>query len=281
MIDFFRSKRFKLLAAVFATVFIASVLAANTKNSSSVISSALGTVFSPVQRLSAIVSKKFDSFSGGFISSNTYRKKVEELEAELEKCRSQLVDYEQLKNENELYEEFLGVKEENPEYKFCSAGVISRDSADMFHSFTINQGSKKGIAVNDPVIFGKYLVGIVVSVSPTQSVVRTILDPKVNVGAYEIRTREGGYVTSTAQLSAKGVCKLSNISNATAIATGGTVCTSGIGGVYPKDLIIGSVTQILDNEYDISAYAVVQPGVDVSKVDAVFVITEFEGQGVQ
>lgn len=281
MIDFFRSKKFKVLAAVILTVFVASVVAANTKSNSSVVSSALGTVFGPVQRLSALVSEKFDRFSGGFVSSNTYRKRVEELESQLDEYRSQLVDLERLKNENEVYEEFLGVKEENPDYVFCPANVISRDSADMFYSFTINKGSKRGVSVNDPVISGKYLVGIVTSVSPTQSVVRTILDPKVNVGAYEIRTREDGYVTSTAQLSMQGLCKLSNISNSTAIATGGIVCTSGIGGVYPMDLIIGTVTQVLDDEYDVSAYAVIQPGVDISKLDAVSVITSFEGQAEQ
>ncbi|MCR4925787.1 MAG: rod shape-determining protein MreC, partial [Clostridiales bacterium] len=275
MIEFFRSRKFKVLIAVFLTVFVASIIAANTKNNSSVVSSALGTIFAPVQRLSAIVSEKFDRFSGGFVSSGTYRAKVEELEQEIDNYRQQMVDYEELKSENELYEEFLGVKEENPDYILCIANVISRDSSDMFYSFTINKGSKKGVRVNDPVISGKYLVGIVTSVMPTQSVVRTILDPKVNIGAYEIRTREDGYVTSTAQLSQKGFCKLSNISNTTAIATGGIVCTSGIGGVYPKDLIIGTVTQVLDDEYDISAYAQIKPGIDIPKLDAVAVITEF------
>ena len=64
---------------------------------------------------------------------------------------------------------------------------------------TLNKGSINDIRVNDPVIYGEYLVGVVASVTPTQCTVNTILNPNVNVSAYEVRTRDLGFVTSTVE----------------------------------------------------------------------------------
>lgn len=280
MREFFRSTRLKVLAAVLAVVIVASVAAAASHNGTSVLSSALGTVFGPVQRLSAFVSEKIGEIGGGFVSAGTYKKQVEELQKQVEEYQKQLVDYEKTLKENLNYEEFLDVKEEHNDFVFASARVISRDAADMFYSFVINKGTNDGVAVNDPVISGEYLVGVVVKTAPTYSVVKTVLDPQVSVGAYEIRTGESGFASGDTQLALQGLIKLSGIESETAIATGGIVSTSGIGGVYPRDLIIGTVTEIKDNTHDISSYAVIKPGVDVSKLDAVFVITDFEGQGI-
>ena len=69
------------------------------------------------------------------------------------------------------------------------------------------------------------------------------------------------------------------LSNSTAISPGGIVCTSGVGGIYPRDLIIGTVMRVADSETDISTTAIIKPGVDVSALTDVFIITEFSGQG--
>lgn len=278
--EFFRSTRLKVLAAVLAVVLVASVAAAASHSGTSVLSSALGTVFGPVQRFSALVSEKIGKLGGGFVSSSVYKEELEALQKQVEDYQKQLTDYEKIKNENELYESFLGVKEKNPDFVFESASVISRDAADAFYSFVINKGSADGVSVNDPVISGKYLVGVVTKTSPSYSIVRTVLDPAVSVGAYDIRTREGGYVSGDSELFTKGLCKMSGISSETAIAAGGIVCTSGVGGVYPDDLILGTVSEIVDSEHDISTYAVIKPGVDIEKLTDVFVIVDFDGQGV-
>lgn len=62
---------------------------------------------------------------------------------------------------------------------------------------------------------------------------------------------------------------------------GGLVLTSGVGGIYPKGLVIGTVSRVFRSDMDISSYAVVTPGVDVNSIEDVFVITSFEGQGVE
>ncbi|MEG1551898.1 MAG: rod shape-determining protein MreC, partial [Oscillospiraceae bacterium] len=87
------------------------------------------------------------------------------------------------------------------------------------------------------------------------------------------------YTTTTAKLGINGILKLSNLAKDTSVAPGGIVCTSGIGGVYPRGLIIGTVTAVNKEEGDISYYAEVKPEIDISAVGDAFVITDFEGKG--
>lgn len=278
MRSFWKSTRLKVMCVVLAALIIGSVFAVLSQNGVSPFASAVEVVFSPLQQLSAVVSDKFGNVAVGFRSSLAYAKEVEELKKQIADYQEQVVDNEQLKQKLKSYEDVLGVKDEHQDFEFQPALVIGRDSADKFYSFVINKGEKDGITVNDPVISGKYLVGRVAKVTSHTAVVLTVLDPKVNVSAYEVRTREQGFATSTIELSKEGLARLSGLERSTAIAPEGIVCTSGVGGIYPRDLIIGTVREVLNDEHDISSYAVLEPGADIAHLQDVFVITDFEGQ---
>ncbi|MCR4616058.1 MAG: rod shape-determining protein MreC [Clostridiales bacterium] len=273
-----KSIGFKIFAVVMAALVFGAVLATATHKYTSPVTSVISFVFSPVQRLSAFFADKLAESEIYFKSSASMAKRVSELESQLADARGQLVEYEDAKNKLSLYEEFLELKKEHSDYKFESCSIISRDAADLFGSFVLNKGEMHGIKVNDPVIYGKYLVGLVVSVSKTQCTVRTILNPDVNVSAYDIRTGESGFVATTPELSRKGLCRLPGLDRTTAISQGGLVCTSGVGGIYPRDLIIGQVTGIENDNENISSYAVIEPSVRFSELKDVFVLTYFYGQ---
>ena len=276
-----KSTGLKILLAVVATLLVGTIAAAFSSNKSTIQTSAVGTLFSPLQRISSSLSNKLAEFSINFRSSASLAAQKDELAKEVESLREQLVDYEQEKHKLDLYEEFLGVKEENPSFQFVSAPVIGRDVADKFQMLTLSKGSLHGVSDNDPVIYGKYLVGVVASVLPTQCRVRTLLDPAVNVSAYEISTRESGFVTTTVELSQKGLCRLPGLAGTTAIMPGAIVCTSGIGGIYPRNLIIGTVQEIVDDKADISFYAAIKPGAEIGKLEDVFIVVSFQGQLIE
>ncbi len=280
MRSFFRSSRFKGFLGVFGVLLLGIIFAAATENGTSPASAVLGTVFSPLQRVSAGIADSVHDFSIYFRSAGTLNERVNELESQLADSQSQMVDYEKTKQQLKLYEEFLELKEENEDFKFASASVIGMDSTDAFGTFTLNKGELDGISVNNPVIYGKYLVGVVVKTAPTYCVVNTILNPSVNVSAYEVRTRESSYVTTNVELAKKSQCCLTGLVRTTSVAPGGIVCTSGIGGIYPADLIIGVVEEVKNDTTNISSYAVINPQVDFSQLRDVFVITEFRGMGV-
>lgn len=279
MRSFFKSGRFKGFLGVFAALILGIFFAAATQNGSSPASAVIGTVFSPLQSISTAMANNLKDFSLYFRSSSSYHDRVKELEEQVGQYRQQLVGYEQAKQKLELYEEFLELKKEHEDYKFASASIIGSDKANAFGSFTLNKGTLDGVAVNNPIIYGKYLIGVVVKVAPNYCVVDTVLNPKVNVSAYEVRTRESGYSTTTAELSKDGKCRLSGLVRTTAIAPGGIVCTSGVGGIYPADLIIGVVGEVKNDTTNISSYAVIDTQVDFKELRDVFIITSFRGMG--
>lgn len=279
MRNFLRSTSFKILLTVAVVLLAGAIAAAALASGTSPLTSAVGTVFSPLSDAAAYISEKFDNFKGGFISSRSYMDRVEELEEQVADYQSKLVDYEKLQKQVEAYEKFLGVKEKNPDFQFVAGTVIGRDAADVFGSFVLNCGSADGVAVGDPVISGEYLIGIVNETSPTSCTVLSVCDPKFSAAAYEIRTGEAGYTQTTTKLGVQGILKLSGLERDTAVAEGGIVCTSGVGGVFPRGLIIGTVTTVQKEEGDISYYAEVKPEMEISEVQDAFVITDFEGKG--
>lgn len=278
MIRFLKSSAFKLFAVIAAALLAGSVFAVASRSGSSPFTKIAGVVFGPLSRASSYIVAEISDLPVSFRSSTALAMQIEQMQQEIDSLKNQLVDYENAKHKNEFYQEFLEIKEEHSDYIFAEAAVIGRDAANHLGTFTLNKGSANGISVNDPVIYGKYLVGVVASVTPTRCTVNTILNPKVNVSAYEIRTRDLGFVTSTVALAQDGFCHMPGLSTSTAVTSGGIVCTSGVGGIYPRDLIIGTVVDIVDGSVDISASAVIKPGADFDSMTEVFIITEFDGQ---
>lgn len=275
---FFKSTAFKVFAVVFAALLAGSVFATVSRSGTSPLTAVTSVVFGPAHRLASYLADELAGLPISFRSASTLAREKKELEAQVDELMEQMVDYEQAKQKNEFYQQFLELKEEHTDYTFAQAAVTGRDAMDRLGTFTLNCGSADGISVNDPVIYGKYLVGVVASVAPMQCTVNTILNPAVNVSAYEVRTRDLGFVTTTTELSQQGLCEMPGLAATTAVTAGGIVCTSGVGGVYPRDLIIGTITDVVDGTVDISASAVIEPGVDFAQITDVFVITEFLGQ---
>lgn len=277
MKNFFKSTKFKIILCVLAALLAGMFLAAFTSNATSPFTSAAGIIYKPVQKAATFIAEKTADWKSSFVSSSVYKDRIEELESEAEIYNAQLVDYERTKQKLQAYEEFLKVREDNPDFEFCSASIVTRNTADVYDSFTLDKGSADGVEVNDPVIYGNNIVGLVKEVTATTCTVKTILDPTLNISVYEIKSRENAYSNTTAALSYEGLCKLSGLSKDTAVAVGGIVCTSGLGGIFPRDLTVGTITALKSEDADISVYAIIKPATDVRSLNDVFIITAFAG----
>ena len=276
---FLRSGSFKSLVVVAVVVFLGIICAAVSHNASSPFTSAVGVVFSPLQKLSASIADNLTDVSLSFKSSSVYKAENDALQKELEGYRKKLADYDEMKKKLEAYEKFYGIKQKNADFEFSYGTVISKDAADVYGSFVLNIGSKDSVSVGDPVIYGEYVVGIVKKVNFSTCVVYSVLDPRVNIGAFESGTGEYGYVKGDKNLFESGLCKLYGLDSSTSVVSGGVVCTSGAGGVFPDGLIIGEVTAVKNDDVSAACYAEVKPFAQTSIISDVFVITSFEGQG--
>ena len=278
---FVKTLWFRILAVILGLLIIFLILAAVLGSKSSPLSATVGTVTQPLSRVTSVLGNGFSAIGHFFTRSSTYEKQIKDLEGKVISAQKDLADYEETKQKLQSYEDFLGIKEEHPDYQVISATVIGKDSANNFTTFVFNKGSVSGVKVNDPVIYGDgQLVGVVTKVAPTYCVVSTILDPKVSISAYELRTRESGYVTNDADIVKKGFCRLSGLDKNTKVAKGGVVATAGVGGIYPRDLIIGTVREVKSGDKDISSYAVIEPNIDVTQLNEALIMIGFEGQGI-
>ena len=276
MKDIFKSSRFRLIAGIIALLLIGALISAANGHGETAQSTVIGTVFAPCHFVASKISDTIGRISKNAGGNAAYEKEIEALNDEIGDMRAQLADYENLKTQNELYKEFLELKEENKDYKFVEASVIGRDSADIYKSFTISKGLLSGVKEGDAVLYGKYIVGIIDKAYPDYSVVETVLDANFNVSAYEILSNEISYVTGNARLAREGKCKMANLNSSTDISYGSIICTAGISNSVPKGLLIGTVDEIADEASDISSYAVVSPGVDIDEISSCFVLTDFK-----
>lgn len=278
---FFKSKWFKTLMVLFVIVIIGTVIGVGSKGKTSPFSNACGVIAQPFQRAAAWVGNGFKGMGSKFKSQKSYEKEVKQLQEKVDKYEKQLIDYENIKQENKDYEEFYKIKDDHKDFKIQSATVIGRDAANAYSYIVLNKGKNDGIEKHDPVICGNgQVVGEVKKVGSTYSVVKTIYDAKVKVSAYEVSTRETGYTTASAKDSRKQLIKLAGLDRKTIVAPGGVVSTSGVGSIYPRDLKVGVVEKVENDNHDISSYALVKPDFDITRLENVLIITDFNGQGV-
>ena len=281
MKDFIKGKVFKVIIAVVAVLIGIMIYQAASGGFASFPEAVIGTVVTPIVKVSSGISDKVAGFFNMLLTAKDTENENKELKSELSQAYDKLSDYEKYKNENEQLKEMLGIKEENPDYEMEAATVIGRDSASAFGKFTVNKGSLNSVELNDPVITDEGLVGIITHVGPTYSVVTTILDPDINVGIYNSRTQETGVVSGSAELSDKGKTKLRLLPRDTALLSGDIIETSGIGGMFPSGILLGTVDLIGAENSGVSMYAEIRPLVDVTEVSNVVIITDFSEKQAQ
>ncbi len=278
MKDFFHSNSFKLLIAVIFILF--GLMLFTASNGSSVVSNLLGFVSTPMQKVSTVVTNNAATTAQSVTRSN--QELVAEnnaLKSQIDELNKKLVQYYSYQQENAQLRKFLELKNENKDFKPVSAAVIGRDPNDVFSGFQIDKGTLAGVSVNDPVITEGGVVGWISSVSSSYSRVTTIFSPDTKISAIDKVNRDSGVISSNLKLADSGIGKLGYLTANTTVKPGDIIVTNGLGGVYPRDLPIGTVTKVSNEPYDVSLYAEIKPFVDVKNVRDVMVITSFEGQG--
>ena len=278
MKSFFKSAKFRICVGVLAVLFLGVFLAGISDSGTTPLSKGLSVVLKPLNSIALQVKETFSHTLASFRSSSYYMDEIESLKEEIESMKEDLVDHEKIRHKLSAYEAFLEIKSDHEDYSFVPASVLSRGSSDAMTTFTIDRGSSNGLHLDDPVIYGKNLLGVVRELTPASATVYTVFHPSVSVAAYEIRTREDCYTEAGTEAVSAGQIRICGLTRSTPVVTGGIVCTSGIGGVYPRDLILGKVSRVVNSESDISAYALVAPDVDFGAVTDVFVITDFNGK---
>ncbi len=191
----------------------------------------------------------------------------EELREAIESLKLQMSDLKEARLENERLRRLLKFQSENA-FKTISAQVIAHDISHWSYYITINKGAKDGIYEEMPVLAGEGLMGKVVEVTPHAANVILLIDSESKAGALIQETRDVGLVEG----DGTPLLKMTYIDLHAQIQVGQTVVTSGLGGIYPKGIPIGSVVQIGEDQNRLGLYAVVKPITDFSKLEEVLCV---------
>jgi rod shape-determining protein MreC len=115
-------------------------------------------------------------------------------------------------------------------------------------------------------------VGHIYEVGSTWSKVIALIDPKFSAGAVIVRTGDLAVAEGNTETSLTGRCVLSYIDKNSAVMAGDYVETNGLGGIYPKGLLIGKVKEVSTDSQGLYRHAVVEPGVNFARLNEVLII---------
>ena len=281
MKEFFHSVKFKILICVAALLLGLMTYAAVTLGTQTPPEQIIGTLTYPFTSAANAVADGVSGFIDKLVNADAYKSENESLKSQLTELYKRTKDYNALADENAQLREMLGLKEKNPDFIFSeSCDVIARNPNDICGGFTVGSGKSKGISLNDPVVTSVGLVGRVTSIADNYARVTTIISPQVNIGVYSMRTKATGVIENSIESAQDGMCLMSGILKDADIVVGDVIFTSGKSGLFPDDLMVGTVVEIVDDANGLSKHALVKPAVDVFNVTSAFVITDFNGKGV-
>ncbi len=202
----------------------------------------------------------------------TLRQKNLELEAENSRLQGQIIDLQQQVTEAQLLSTLVDYERRHVENQYTAAAVIARDISPFMHYVIIDRGSDDGVRKGMPVITQQGLVGNISAVTAGAARVQLINDPGSSINVYlqqsEVEAVLNGQIT--------GEIELDMIAQNATVQQGDLVMTSGLGGNYPANIVIGQVITVRSETFALFQSASVQPAVDFSQLEIVLIITNFQ-----
>lgn len=224
--------------------------------------------FAPVSTVGDVVASPFAGAARWIGGLGASRTELEQLRTQNGELRARLAELEEAALEGERLRKLVLFAEAH-ELETKGAHVIGRPVSTWEGVITLDVGAGDGVAIGMPVIAEEGLIGQVVDVSEGACRVRLITDQRSGVAAMVQRTRATGIVRG----SVEGELTLDFVDRKTVPKAGDVVLTSGLGGVYPKGLLVGEVTEVEMRPSDLFPRIAVSSAVPISRLEEVLVIT--------
>lgn len=200
------------------------------------------------------------------------RQENAELRSENASLQTEIIALQQQVTEIELLSALLDFARARPENAYQAAQVIGRDPSPFLHYIMINRGSDDGIRRGMPVVAQQGLVGRVAQVTANAARVELITDPAAQVSVRMQPSEVDGVLAG----SITGDLSIDLIPQDAVLQPGDLVFTSGIGGLYPSNILIGQVSSVQQEAQALFQTADVQPVVDFTRLEIVLVIVNFQ-----
>jgi len=188
------------------------------------------------------------------------------LRAELTELRTTASFLAEQAAENGRLREMLALRD-SVSYELVAARVIAREPSYLYRSLVINAGGNRDIVPNMPVVTHRGVVGKVIQIMPYISLVQTLQDPSARTSVMTSRSRSVGIL----ETEDGGTFSISHRRHAD-VAPGDTVVTTGLGGIYPKGLLVGYVTKVEEGSDPLFKKTILRLSVDFDHLEELFVL---------
>lgn len=273
MLKIFKNKTISIILLVVVAVLLMLFTFSDRLGLSSIDIS--GFVIKPVQSLLSNISSRFGSTTNVFKENKILQEERDKLKTQISQLETDIAGLEGFKSRMTELENSLQLKEQFNDFNFLTTDIIAKDAGNWSINYVINKGSNDGIRKDNVVVVDKGLVGKVIWAGTNTSKIQAIIDPDSNVSARISSNRSLVEVSGEFKYKDRGYCILNYIDKDINVSINDYIETSGIqGSTYPKGLLIGKVIQIESINAEPGRYAVIEPIVDFSKLEQVFVLTQ-------
>lgn len=267
-------KRYRFLLSVLLVLFVALVILFNAKvpNRHPKAHTILSGMIYPFQWFGQFAKHSVGGVVGSYFQLVNLKKQNEELQQQNLALQEEVNAYLEESIQFHRLKLQLEASEKNPDKKIF-AEVIGESFDNLHRVLHLNRGSEHGIQKNFAVILSEGVIGRIQTVTPFESTVMLILDHRSRFPVIIQRSRARGMVYGSSNH-----LDLQRISVRTDIQVGDRVVTSGLTGLFPKGILVGTVESIEHKDQDLFQSAKLKPAVDFDKIEAVFVIIKSEPQ---
>lgn len=232
-------------------------------------------VAAPLNGLSGLFNRLSLSLNAAFDELNNLgqlRQRIAALEEQLARRQVESIELREAASDYERLRDLLAYTAPLEDQDFLPADVIAIEQTGIARSIIINRGTRDGIAVGMPVTTELGLVGRIIRVSANAAQAQLINDENSAVSSRLQTTRANGSIIG----QASGVLRLTMVDLDETIEQGDLVITSGLGGNFPPDIVVGQVTSVRQFEFELFQEAEVRSLFDFDTLELVLVITSFE-----
>ena len=200
------------------------------------------------------------------------RTQLDELQAIVDAQEREIEELREMQGELQILQDLFNRVRQSPELRRQTANVIGYDTSPAVRSIIIDKGSEDGLRVGMPVESSRGLIGRIFRATQNSAQVVLITD---NASAIPVRLGTSRATGSLKGRGATGDLIIEWIDLKFQVELGEVVLTSGLGGTFPQDIVVGRVVQVIRNEADLFQQAIVQPATDFETLEIVLVVTDF------
>lgn len=231
-------------------------------------------VLNPVVSAQTWLSVRFQALQNAIAAPQDLarlRQRNSEMEVEVSRMQTEIIVLKQQISETRVLSALVDFARVQPENRYLAASVIGRDPSPFLDYVIINRGSDDGLRRGMPVVTQQGLVGRIAAVTADAARVQLITDPASNINVKLEPSRAQAVIRG----EVSGEISLAMIPQSAPVEIGDLILTSGLGGNYPTNILIGQVTGVRRRETDLFQSASVQPVVDFNQIEIVLIITNF------